>query len=442
MASVSPPDDRTYLYFMITGLLIALAGGFVLAVVAPLAATGVLPYEEKSQLLIQAHGWAQLVGFAGVIVAGMALRLIPRFAGVPPPRVRLAAGALVLLSLSAIVRMIAQPWIDGDLGEALLLIAGVAGSVGMVLVAAMLFRILTSGKRPRDPWRDFARAGAAWWLVWAVLSSYAVFQAVDEGRYVPLRIEDDAAWVAMLGVIASFIWAVQSRSVPVFYGRKSPRRKQVIVPFALLQGGLALTTASIFLHAGEWSWRLEGAGLASTGAAFVWLAPVAGSVWGRAKRLRPRARMASRNVLVANWSALGAGLLLVWAGIDTVLAGQYEAFWARDSARHLIALGTITILILGMAQLLTPVFALERAESRRLRFRDEAIFWLLVLALLTRVSSGLLADVTSYDLRMRHAAYAGIFAWAGLALFAWRLRTAIRREPEMKALLGFKEAGS
>ena len=436
MADTPPQEDRTYLRFLVAGLAIALGGGFVLAVVAPLAASGVLPLEERTYLLIQAHAVGQLLGFAGLVVAGMALRLIPRFAGATPPSSRLAGAALGLLAGSAVLRMVAQPWVDGPAGDIAMVAAGIAGSAGMVLVAAMLWSTLRRGKKTKpEPWRDFVRAGIAWWLAWACLSLFATARAVQHDRLVPARLEDSISWVAMLGVIGSFIWAVQGRSVSVFYGRKARSRAQALPPFALLNGGLALVLVSGLMNEGILSWRVEGAGLLSAGAALVWLGPVLGSAWGRATRLRARARPAARYIIVANLSAIGAGLLLVVAGASTLASGEYSAFWARDAGRHLFALGTITMLIVGMAQLVAPVFAMERAQSRRMRLRDESVFWLLLAALLTRAGAGILAEVTDYATRMNHSAYAGMLAWVALALFAWRLVEAIRREPEMKALL-------
>jgi hypothetical protein len=441
MAGGPPADDRTYLAFLATGMAVALAGGFVLAVVAPLSATGVLPYEERTPLLIQAHAWAQLLGFAGVIVAGMAFRLIPRFAGAPPPDRRLARLALLLLAGSAFGRIVFQPWVDGRAGEIGLLVAALAGAAGMAFVAASLWQVVSRGRKAAEPWRDFVRAGIAWWLVWAVLSTASGIKAAGNDRFVPLRLEDGAAWIAMLGVIGSFIWAVQGRSVSVFFGRQQPPRSRTMLPFVSFNGGLALIGLSLLMEEGTAAWRFEGVGIALAGAGLAVLPFLVGAVWGKARRLRPRARSASRYILAANIAGVGAGLLLVWAGIETVSDGAFAAFWARDAARHLVGLGLITMLIVGMAQLVAPVFALERATSRRGRIRDEAVFWLLVASLVTRAGAGLLAEVTSYDSRMNHSAYAGLMAWAALALFAWRLLAAVRAEPHTRAFLAGQATG-
>ncbi len=184
-----------------------------------------------------------------------------------------------------------------------------------------------------------------------------------------------------------------------------------------------------------WLPSLLGGGLALAGIGLAWLAPVAGSVWGEAKRLRPRARAASRYVLAANISALLAGALLAWAGANSLVSGEFESFAARDAARHALGLGMITMLIIGMAQLVSPVFALERAEARPAGIEDRLAWWSLASAVVLRVVAGLAYGHMDHEPRMHLAATAGALAWLGLAMFAFSVVRAVRKEPRMKALL-------
>ena len=61
-------EDRSYLLFIGGAMAMAVFAGFALAVVASLSASSVL-LEERLPWLIQAHGWAQLQGWAGLFVA-------------------------------------------------------------------------------------------------------------------------------------------------------------------------------------------------------------------------------------------------------------------------------------------------------------------------------------------------------------------------------------
>ena len=86
--------------------------------------------------------------------------------------------------------------------------------------------------------------------------------------------------VVMLGAIGNFVMAVQSRSVPVCFGRKTPRMRQAMIPGLMLNAGAALVSVSLLPLNDALGSRLEGVGLLLGGAALAWLAPGAGSVWG------------------------------------------------------------------------------------------------------------------------------------------------------------------
>ncbi|MCZ7577132.1 MAG: hypothetical protein M5U18_08880 [Dehalococcoidia bacterium] len=198
--------------------------------------------------------------------------------------------------------------------------------------------------------------------------------------------------------------------------------------------GAALVALSL-LFEGETAARLSGSGMALAGAGMVWLPVIAGSVWGQAKRLRPRAKPAARFVLGANIAAVVAGVLLVWAGAQTALDAEYAEFAARDAARHVVGIGLVTMLILGMARLVAPVFALERTESGVPKLYERAPFWLLLGALVLRGGSALLAEQISYDARMHSAATAGALAWLAIAIFAVSVLRAVRAEPATRRAL-------
>jgi len=428
-------EDRSYLGYIGSALFVALAGGFLLAVFLPLAESGTIGWADRVPLLIQAHGWAQLQGWAGLFVAGMAMRLMPRFAGRKPLKRNVTVPVLVLLVFSVVVRTVAEPFIDGAAGDWLVLIAAISGALGTLATGGVLFYTLARGRRKQEPWRYFAFAGAAWWIAWAAFILAAGIRAYSDGRYTPAPLDDALTWIVFIGPIGNFIWAVQSRSVPVFFGRKTPKLRQVAVPGVALNLGGALIAASLLPLSDTASARLVGFGLLFAGIGFTWLPPLAGSVWGTAHRLRPRARSAARYVLAANIASVGAGLLLVWAGSESAWRAAYEAVGVRDAARHTLGLGLITMLIIGMAQLVAPLFALERAEARKPGLVERGPFWLLIAATLIRVYGALATGHMDEAARLHLVSSAGVLAWVAIALFAVLVARARRREPRMKAIL-------
>lgn len=434
-AGVTPAvEDRSYLGFIAAALGAALGGGFLMAVWLPLAATGTVAGQDRVPWLIQAHGWVQVQGWAGLFVAGMAVRLIPRFAGRPPVRRNVTMPLLVLLGVPVALRMTLQPWADGALAEATALTIGGLSAMGAAGVAAILTWTLARGRKAREPWRYFAWAGTAWWGVLAAMLAAWGLRAASNDGLAPVAWDDVMTWVVLFGPIGNFIWSVQSRSVPIFFGRKTPTWRQAVVPGVAYNAGAALVALSLVFEGGSAA-RLSGSGMALAGAGMVWLPAIAGSVWGRARRLRPRAQPAARFVLGANLAAVVAGVLLVWAGAQTALDGAYAEFPARDAARHVVGIGLVTMLILGMARLVAPVFALERTESGVPKLYERAPFWLLLGALVLRGGSALLAEQVSYDTRMNSAAAAGVLAWLAIAIFAVSVARAIRNEGANKRAL-------
>ncbi|HEY5477886.1 MAG TPA: hypothetical protein VIK11_14380 [Tepidiformaceae bacterium] len=428
-------EDRSYLIYIAGALFTALAAGFLLAVLLPLSAAGTLPWTETVPRLTQAHGWAQLQGWAGLFVAGMGLRMMPRFAGRKPLPTRLTLPISLVLFFGTAGRTVAQTFLAGRLAQGVFIVTGCASAFAMLGVGCTLLLTLSRAGKHREPWRYFASAGACWWLVWGVLTTIASIEGASNGIFIPARLDDAMTWIVMFGVVANFIWGIQSRSVPIFFGRKTPSVRRAIVPGLLLNiGVLAILTSTLPVLEAQRD-RALGFGLALCGLALAWLAPLAGSLWGQAHRLRPRARAAARYVIAANWFAVISGVLLAASGIASALTGNYELFALRDAARHAFGVGVITLLIVGMAQLVAPVFALERAEARAGGIRDYLTWWPLLCAAVLRVVAALLLGHMDGTLRLQIAAVAGALGWLGLAGFAFSVIQAARKEPRMRALL-------
>ncbi|HNO65921.1 MAG TPA: hypothetical protein PKK39_06200 [Tepidiformaceae bacterium] len=428
-----PPDDRVYLAYIASALISALAGGFLLAVWMPLAATDTVGPAYRVPWMIQAHGWIQLQGWAGLFVAGMGIRLLPRFAGRRPVQPGTTVPLLIILIIPVVLRLAIQPWAEDGLAKWGAIAIGVLSAAGQLGVAAVLLYNLIKGRKVREAWRWFALAGAAWWVVWAALSLLFIPHSGIPGYLDPAD-NDALLWVTMLGPVGNFIWSVQSRSVPVFFARKSPTLRAAVLPGIAFNAGAAAIVIATAGVGSRTAW--EGAGFLLAGVGLAILPPMCGAVRGEPTRLRPRARSAARFVLVANSAAVLAGLLLCVAGV-LMLSGHNGtvAIDARDAARHAFGIGLITMLILGMARLVAPIFALERTESGVPEALEHSPFWLLTAALVLRVGSALIAGPLGYENRMHTASLAGLLGWLAIAVFAFSVARAMRAAPRTKRAL-------
>ena len=392
-AAPKPAEERSYVAFAACALFFSLVVGLALGVAIPLTGGG--------EAMVQAHEAAQLEGWLGLFVAGMGLRLVPRLSGRRPFRTALTASVLLLL-VSGVGLRVAAAWATG-----LAVPAAVAWALGSVVFAASVAAALASRGRPWQAWRLAAWCGAAWWIVWSALGLAGAVRAVH--GIVPADVDAAWQWSGVLGVMSNFVWAVQSRSVPVFFGRRSPGLASLLPPLVALNLGVALVVVSTFATA------TASAGFLLAGVATAWLAPVAGSVWGRAHRLRPVSRPAARFLVAANgWAVIGGCLLVASAAVPTDSL--------RDAALHALGLGFMTVLIIGMAQLVTPVFAGERMTPPRARPELWLSLPLLIAAAALRVTAGFLGGGLQGDV----IATSGVLAWLGIAVFAFRLVSVAR----------------
>ncbi|HEV1998096.1 MAG TPA: hypothetical protein VGR61_08210, partial [Candidatus Dormibacteraeota bacterium] len=89
-----------YAYFVLSAFAVTLLGGPAIGVLLWLSRSG-SALSNREEALVQAHGWTQLLGWAGLFVAGMSLRLLPRFAGRPEryPALSLALLAALLIGV-------------------------------------------------------------------------------------------------------------------------------------------------------------------------------------------------------------------------------------------------------------------------------------------------------------------------------------------------------
>ena len=97
-----PAEERSYLWFMASALAITLLAGLTLPCLIAAGYSGQAPWSGRLDNLVQAHGALQLQGWAGLVVAGMGLRMVPRLAGRRPlPSV--ITGSILALMLGGLL---------------------------------------------------------------------------------------------------------------------------------------------------------------------------------------------------------------------------------------------------------------------------------------------------------------------------------------------------
>lgn len=414
-----PAEDNTYLVFIRAAFAAAFGGGFLLALLLPLANVLDWDWGTRWPALAQAHGHLQLLGWVALFIFGMAYRLVPRVSGasLQLPRLTLPSGALLVAGL--LLRPFAQVWVDVAGMRALLPLSSGLELLAALAFAAVVFTTLR-GRRRTPPSLLFFGSGTAWLVAALVLQTiWLAEMARDETSVLPLGRDDVLVTVLTLGFVLGFIHAVALRTMPTFYARPMPGFRTVTPLWVALNGGVAL-----FLWGRLWqdygesqeTWPVN-LGLAIAGLALVAGAWLTGGVQGVAVRLRPSSRI---NALFLRSMALwlvGAGGYLAFIAVRALAENEPIAFTDLDAVRHMLALGVITMIIVGMASLITPVMAARRFGGVEERW----LIWVaasLNIAAASRVAGAVLDPVARFDERWWLMAAAAVAAIVGLVLFA------------------------
>jgi hypothetical protein len=242
------------------------------------------------------------------------------------------------------------------------------------------------------------------------------------GGLVPGWLDEPSVWVVTLGSIGSFIWAIQSRMVPIFFGRRPPGIRALAGPAIAYNLGVLLVLASVVPPATGKMVEIDGeavaVGLGLAGLGLIWLAIAGGSVAGAAHRLRAASRSLARYVVSANRWSIVAGLMLLGALADPLAYSDMPRHSLDDAALHAFGSGVITMLIAGMVQMVSPVFARARMDAPSAGVVEKAIWPLLWGATAARVAAALADGYGRGQAFTVLAAISGALGWLGLAALA------------------------
>jgi hypothetical protein len=362
------------LRFVAAALALSVFGGLSLAVALPVDAALRGRIELSWIEHAQAHGHLQAVGFAGLFIVGVAYRLLPAFAGRPLPHPRLIAPSFWLLAGGVLMRAIAQPVADIDAFGVLLAVSGWSELAGIALFALNGVPTLWPAARAVTPFALFLLAGSLWFVLQAALGAWWLTELAADGRTIlPADRNGVLLLLQFFGVHLSFIAGVGVRTLPVFFGASPPSPRVALVVFAVVAAGLAMSAVAgtVGALAADRPWLIEDAGLVLLGLGLVGTASLM-RWWRRPTRLRPASRQFAILLQQAMVWQTVAGAMLVTLGVLAIADGTTPTWADLDATRHVVGVGVVLSMVVGMAQLVLPEFAGERLVGRQGAWRGIA----------------------------------------------------------------------
>jgi hypothetical protein len=373
--------DAPYRLFLFTSLALALGGGFALAVALPLAGALEWDWGLRWPALVQAHGQLQLLGFAGLFVMGMALRLMPRFSGRDIPYTALVPVVLVSVAVAVVLRAVAQPFFAGGARDAGVVVAAALLLAGALAFAAIIWRSLLHPASRAEATGWFFALGAVAYVGAAALNLSICITMARDGEILAPHAEDEAlVFLQLFGFVLLFLMGVGLRAIPALTGHQRPDAASRVIA-CLLAASVALYTAVALYAAYRAPVRATGSleDIALIGVAMALL----GTAWfcGALRPVANRVARASQAQFrlvqaAAGWMAVAGALMLFYAISDLRDGGAIDQF-EMDAVRHTVTVGVVTMMIIGMAMLVVPEFAGRRLQ----RPGERLLAWVLAIGL-------------------------------------------------------------
>jgi hypothetical protein len=301
------------------------------------------------------HAGFQIWGFVLLFTMGISYHAVPRFLGTDLRLERLARSTfpLALGGLLLVTYGRFGHWFPG----ALWAFAAGAGCT-FAAVAAWGYVLLDVAERSRSapqPFHRFLVAGTVWWVVAAGLLGAAATRAVAHGGVeYAARFHEAMYAAALFGASLAWVQGMFLRTGPAFFGLPPTRRRPVKAAFLLGQAGALVAVGGALVPGWRHSHDLVALGLIATAASLV--AYVVGVRPFRiAPDLTPGDRGVAEVIRLGFAGALLFALLGACYGVHDLAIGTPSRL-IFDGARHAFGLGFLTLMILGMAGRVVPVF--------------------------------------------------------------------------------------
>jgi hypothetical protein len=396
--------------FVVGAFVVALTVGFGLGVVNLTRIALAQSYYEISGVLKQVHGHAQIFGWIGLFIMGVALHAVPRMKMQPLRSVRAVKSCFWLMFVGVLLRVIAQPLARHLAGAIGLAVSGAMELVAVGLFVWMAGLTVARSDQKRESYEKFIWASVVWFAVLAVWNFWIVVQMALK-RSVGIPALPDALWihVAFFGFIANMIFGFSLRVLPHFIGLREPRMTAASVAFWLWNG-------AIFLRypVEQLAW------IASTLEALA----IVLFIWALGIFARRRTHIEIKGV--DNSFAWFIRLAYAWLLMAAWIPFHADVFRLSASARHTMAIGFITPMIFGVTYRVLPVFNGVTLWSNRLM---RASFWALAAGSTLAFSMAFnKVFETAWSYAWSEAA--GILVFAALVMFAINMAMTLRSKAE------------
>ncbi len=403
--------QRTYRPFIISSLFVALTLGFTTGAAILFFPLLGLNLGNAWPTHTQSHGTAQIFGWAGLFVMGIGFHVVPRIRNNPmsfpwPQRFVLSS-----MLIAIVTRFFGQTITSYDINDSLLAVSTACLALGLGSFALFIGITLLKGKTRHSSAELWIVVSLAWGIVAAGLDLMIIYRLIGSGsEIISTQINGALIEASLLGFISNFIFGISLRVIPSFLNLPSPKLNLNRCSLVCINIGIAMVVLTHTNDLSDWL-LLVGEVIKSVGFLTYILS------------LRLYSRKKSPGKYIANiygrfewflqvsffWLLVG-GLLEVWKSIGNTYSQFGPPVDLGAPAIHVVGLGFITIMIIGMSSRMLPMF--EAAVSPKGSLMDTILVFI-NLSVLLRIISGTI----NFDLTWTGLALSGTLGTLSISLF-------------------------
>ena len=232
--------DKVYEKFAKAAILFTLTAGVTFGAIILSYIAIKLDFSATYYALIQAHGYAQLVGWVGLFIMGFALYIIPRVKNTELRHKNLVNVCFGFIIIGIVLRAVVQPVPYSSVR--FLLPASAMFEIGAVLLFSfILFSTISASQEKVGIFDKFFKAGLLWLVISSLVNLGMVIYLYNKSlQEIPKTVFSPYVHLYLFGFVFMFIFAVNIRTVYAFLDIKPVREKAINLSFWILNASIPI----------------------------------------------------------------------------------------------------------------------------------------------------------------------------------------------------------
>ncbi len=350
-------EDKVYSKFFKTAIFMALTIGVAVGAIILTDISLKRNFHSVVHSLVQTHGHAQLFGWVGLCIIGFAYYIVPRVKNVELKYRELTTVCFYLMVTGTVLRILVQPFAN-KATSFLLPISGLLEFMAVAVFAFIILSTVLASKEKREAYDKFIMAGVLWFLLCSLanllMDGYMLVAGTND---IPKTFYSPFVHVFLLGFVFMFIFAVNIRTVYAFLDVGTARIGAINTTFWLLN-----LTIPLYFIANSLSYKFPFLIKISYFTTYLVAFSILLFVYGI--RIFEKSTRELDDVVMDRSYSKTIRAAYVWLIIGALILGTKSLFTAfseaqylfHGAANHALAVGFVTLMIIGYASKMVPTF--------------------------------------------------------------------------------------